>query len=142
MSFYMCSSLRFGALELEPYKKRQSSGPRKKRDKEEGTSSRPKEVEELTEEEESTTKDVQHVWKYVTKACREKGRVGYLNFLVDPESFARTVENMFHFSFLIKDGRMGVMLGRDGLPYIYIRKIMLLVFIYHVICHLIQLQRQ
>lgn len=46
----------------------------------------------------------------------------YFKFLVDPESFAHSVENMFHFSFLIKDGRAGVIMGKDGQPYIYLRE--------------------
>lgn len=83
---------------------------------------RPKEVLAMDEEEESTTKDVQHIFKHIARACRERGRVGYFQYLVDPDSFSHTVENMFHFSFLIKDGRMGVTIGGDGVPYIYIRK--------------------
>lgn len=77
----------------------------------------------MTEEEESTTKDVQHIMNCVVKVCRSKGRVGYFQFLVDPESFGRTVENMFHFSFLVKDGRVGVIMGKDGVPYIYLREL-------------------
>lgn len=87
-----------------------------------GQGSKPKEVHDLQSEEESTTKDVQHILIHAVKACRAKGRVGYFQFLVDPKSFGRTVENMFHFAFLIKDGRMGVTMGGDGIPYIYLRK--------------------
>lgn len=108
---------------MEPLKKRESR-PRNKRDKEalQGAAAKPKEVEDLNEEEESTTKDVQHIMTQVQRTCREKGRVGYLQFLVDPGSFAKTVENMFHFSFLVKDGRVGVSLGRDNIPYVFLRK--------------------
>lgn len=113
--------LRFGALELEPYVKKRQTGVSRKKDKE-AVATRPKQVHNVTEDEESTTKDVQHVFNHVAKACRVRGRVGYFEFLVDPQSFARTVENMFHFSFLIKDGRTGVCMGGDGVPYIYIRE--------------------
>ena len=80
-------------------------------------------MEDLKEEEESTTKDVQHIMYCVARACRSKGRVGYFQFLVDPESFGRTVENMFHLSFLVKDGRVGVVMGQDGIPYIFLREL-------------------
>ena len=113
---------RFGALELEPIKKRQAIARRKKSGKDLGVESRPKEVRNLKEEEESTTKDVQHILNHVVKACQRKGRIGYFHFLVDPTSFGQTVENMFHLSFLVKDGRVGVVMGQDGVPYIYIRK--------------------
>lgn len=86
----------------------------------------PKEVHDLKDEEESTTKDVQHIMTHVFQACEAKGRIGYFHFLVDPKSFAHTVENMFHFAFLIKDGRVGVTMGKDGIPYIYLRKRLLL----------------
>ena len=111
-------------MELEPPKKRKASAPRKRLDKEagKGAGSTAKQLENLQNEEESTTKDVQHIMKHAVRACREKGRIGYFQFLVDPHSFARTVENMFHFSFLVKDGRTGATLGKDGIPYIYLRK--------------------
>ncbi len=82
---------------------------------------KPKEVKDLNEEEESTTKDVQHIMNQVRRVCKERGKIGYFHFLVDPRSFAKTVENMFHFAFLIKDGRVGVELDSDGLPNIYMR---------------------
>jgi len=92
------------------------------RDKEKRETVRPQEVKNLDEEEESTTKDVQHIMNQVRRACKERDRIGYFHFLVDPNSFAKTVENMFHFAFLVKDGRVGVALGSDELPYIFLRK--------------------
>ena len=110
-------------MELEPIKERKKSVPRKKGGLEAaGAGAKPKEVLNLKDEEESTTKDVQHILIHAARACKAKGRVGYFHFLVDPTSFARTVENMFHFAFLVKDGRVGVTMGKDGIPYIYLRK--------------------
>ena len=116
-------SFSFGSLELEPVKKRELK-PRAKRDKEaaKGETVKPKEVKDVDDQEESTTKDVQHIMTQVQRACRERGKVGYFQFLVDPDSFAKTIENMFHFAFLVKDGRVGVDLDTDGVPYIFLRK--------------------
>jgi len=52
----------------------------------------------------STTKDVGYIFQCLKGACAREpgGKVQYFRFVVDPESFAHTVENMFHFSFLIK----------------------------------------
>ena len=71
---------------------------------------------------ESTKKDVQHVMMHVVQACKENGKVGYFHLLMDPSSFGRSVENMCHFTYLIKDGLVGIKIGEDGLPYIYLHK--------------------
>lgn len=63
---------------------------------------RPKEISGFEQEEENTTKDVQHILSTLRKLTKSHSQVNYFKFLVDPESYSRTVENMFHFSFLIK----------------------------------------
>ena len=40
--------------------------------------------------------------------------ISYFAFVLDPESFSRSVENMFHFSFLIKEGRASFDLDENG----------------------------
>lgn len=113
---------RHGALDLDPLKaRRQRQSQRKSKVPVEAT--KPKEVQDLTDDEESTTKDVSYLYGFLKKACEAKGRLHYFKFLVDPDSFAHTVENMFHCAFLIKDGRVGIMMGQDGQPYLYLRKL-------------------
>lgn len=34
--------------------------------------------------------------------------VPYLQFIINPNSFAQTVENMFYFSFLVKEGKAAI----------------------------------
>jgi len=47
--------------------------------------------------------------------------IPYFDFILDPTSFGKSVENMFHVSFLIKEGRAKMIVQDDrddGLPYI------------------------
>ena len=39
----------------------------------------------------------------------------FFNFIVDPNSFTHSVENIFHFAFLIKDGLASLQV-KDGVP--------------------------
>lgn len=79
----------------------------RKKPSSEAAVSKPKELTAFEEEEESTTKDVAHIFEHLKIACRESNnRVHYFKFLFDPNSFAHTVENLFHFSFLVKVGKV------------------------------------
>ncbi|KAI9825134.1 MAG: nuclear protein, partial [Thelocarpon impressellum] len=46
----------------------------------------------------------------------DDGGVGLFNFVINPSSFGQTVENLFYVSFLIRDGRAGILKDSDGLP--------------------------
>ena len=46
------------------------------------------------------------------------GGVAYFPFVVNPQSFGQTIENMFYVSFLIRDGKMAVREGNDAMPYL------------------------
>jgi hypothetical protein len=43
----------------------------------------------------------------------EKQKINFFEFVVDPQSFSQTIENIFHFSFLIKDGQAGLKVEND-----------------------------
>ncbi|NXJ95549.1 EID3 inhibitor, partial [Corythaixoides concolor] len=44
--------------------------------------------------------------------------ISFFDLVIDPNSFARTVENIFHVSFLIRDGFARIKLDDDKLPII------------------------
>ena len=46
------------------------------------------------------------------------GGVAYFPFVVNPQSFGQTIENMFYVSFLIRDGKIAVRESDDAMPYL------------------------
>uniref|UniRef100_A0A914S3G6 Non-structural maintenance of chromosomes element 4 n=1 Tax=Parascaris equorum TaxID=6256 RepID=A0A914S3G6_PAREQ len=47
---------------------------------------------------------------------RGTDHIGYYEFCLDPIDFGRTVENMFHMSFLLKDNRVRLFVPYEDLP--------------------------
>ena len=47
---------------------------------------------------------------------RSTGGIDLMRFVVNPKSFAQTVENMFYVSFLIRDGRVEIAFDESDLP--------------------------
>jgi len=56
-------------------------------------------------QEEETTRRVEHVYQWLEKRHSNTKDVKFWDFLADPDSFSKTVENIFHYAFLVKDGR-------------------------------------
>ncbi|KAJ6669004.1 hypothetical protein lerEdw1_007813 [Lerista edwardsae] len=69
---------------------------------------------------EATEKEVERILGLLQAYYNEDPNtpISFLEFVTDPNSFARTVENMFHVSFLIRDGHARIKLDQDKLPVI------------------------
>ncbi|KAK6060382.1 Nse4 [Cooperia oncophora] len=64
----------------------------------------------------SVAQELDKVRKALKAAWREKPSVDFFSFVIDPDDFSKSVENMFYVSFLVKDGRVRLEVGEDGLP--------------------------
>ncbi|XP_054838060.1 non-structural maintenance of chromosomes element 4 homolog A [Eublepharis macularius] len=69
---------------------------------------------------EATEKEVERILGILLSFFRDDPNdpISFLEFVTDPDSFARTVENMFHVSFLIRDGLARIKLDQYKLPII------------------------
>ncbi|KJH41257.1 phage tail component protein [Dictyocaulus viviparus] len=68
------------------------------------------------DDEVSVAQELDKVRKKLKQAWKNNPSVDFYSFVVDPEDFGKSVENMFYVSFLVKDGRVRLSFGDDGLP--------------------------
>ncbi|XP_075390542.1 non-structural maintenance of chromosomes element 4 homolog A isoform X2 [Tenrec ecaudatus] len=69
---------------------------------------------------EATEKEVERILGLLQTYFHEDPEtpISFFDFVVDPHSFPRTVENIFHVSFIIRDGFARIRLDQDRLPII------------------------
>ncbi|CAF0766742.1 unnamed protein product [Adineta ricciae] len=85
----------------------------------ERTRTRPEEVKDFSAElGEQTIKHIMHIKRCLVKHYKAANYspIDYFEFVIDPDSFAKTVENMFHVSFLIKEGFVNLFQDDVSLP--------------------------
>lgn len=115
----------FGPLSMEPpVKVRRDRNAVKKTEKPDANQLvKPKQLEKVETKEEATTKEVDrlHSILYDNTVSEEDEEceltpVSLFNFIINPNSFGQTIENLFHLSFLVRDGRADISLDDHGLP--------------------------
>lgn len=73
---------------------------------------RPEEISDTQADIDSeATKRVETIYHYLAKY---PSGISFWDFVFDPTSYGRTVENIFHFSFLIRDGNASLNLNEDS----------------------------
>ncbi|RNA44774.1 non-structural maintenance of chromosomes element 4 -like protein [Brachionus plicatilis] len=80
-----------------------------------------KELEENSSEKEisTTVTEIERIYKILKRFYkRYKGPICLYEFMINPRSFSRTIENVFYVSFLVKDGYARIYLDKESLPVI------------------------
>ncbi|XP_066152635.1 non-structural maintenance of chromosomes element 4 homolog A-like [Euwallacea fornicatus] len=80
----------------------------------------PEKVTNLDQNEESIEQTVKMLYEILEDAYTRNQRrsINYYDYIIDTTSYSSTIENMFHFSFLIRDGRAQLELDNKGTPLI------------------------
>ncbi|XP_012575824.1 PREDICTED: EP300-interacting inhibitor of differentiation 3 isoform X2 [Condylura cristata] len=73
---------------------------------------------EVNSNQEATEKEVERILGLLQMYFQKypDTPVSYFEFVIDPKSFSRTVENIFYVSFIIRDGFARIRLDQDRLP--------------------------
>ncbi|KAF3088089.1 nuclear protein [Orbilia oligospora] len=75
---------------------------------------------QIARNENSTTKNVVTIKTSLKEYFERTGEdvINYFEFVINPESYSQTIENMFYLAFLVKDGRVAILESEDGLLYL------------------------
>ncbi|KAI9509713.1 Nse4 C-terminal-domain-containing protein [Russula earlei] len=98
-----------GPLAVE--QKKRVVGQRARLEKNKDDERRPQEVRE---------EDIARSENETTKHVIDNGPVNLFRFVINPNDFAQSVENLFYLSFLIRDGECALEIEEDGEPVIFI----------------------
>ncbi|KAI0075023.1 hypothetical protein K474DRAFT_1664727 [Panus rudis PR-1116 ss-1] len=103
-----------GPLSIEP--KIRNAAKRARLEKNKADEKKPQEITEddITRSENETTKNV----IVLEKLLEQTGKINLFKFIINPNDFGQSVENMFYLSFLIRDGKCALE-TEDGQPVIY-----------------------
>lgn len=108
-----------GSFHAEPPPPKQRIERQRKATNKEAKRIMPTQLKKMEEShQEATEKEVERILGYLKSYYRDDPTtpISYYEFVIDPNSFSRTVENMFHMSFLIRDGLARMYLDDDKLP--------------------------
>ncbi|XP_041368748.1 EP300-interacting inhibitor of differentiation 3-like [Gigantopelta aegis] len=114
-----------GSFERGPVQIKKNVGARKGLSEKEQTEDKatvPKQMEDFNDSDknEATTAEVERVHRRLLEVYNEYNKlpICYFEFVTNPHSFGKTIENMFHVSFLVRDGYAKIFLDEDKLPVI------------------------
>uniref|UniRef100_A0A8C3PYR0 Non-structural maintenance of chromosomes element 4 n=1 Tax=Chrysolophus pictus TaxID=9089 RepID=A0A8C3PYR0_CHRPC len=110
-----------GSFKSEPPVPRQRIERQRKAPGGEGKRAMPAQLKKMEEShQEATAKEVERILRLLQTHFRNDPHtpISFFDLVVDPNSFARTVENIFHVSFIVRDGLARIKLDDDKLPVI------------------------
>uniref|UniRef100_A0A1A7Z1Z7 Non-structural maintenance of chromosomes element 4 n=1 Tax=Iconisemion striatum TaxID=60296 RepID=A0A1A7Z1Z7_9TELE len=107
-----------GSFHAEPPPPKQRTERQRRAPNKEAKRIMPTQLKRMEEShQEATEKEVERILGYLKSYYQvDSSSISYYEFVIDPNSFSRTVENIFHTSFLIRDGLARMYLDDDKLP--------------------------
>uniref|UniRef100_A0A1A8SCS9 Non-structural maintenance of chromosomes element 4 n=1 Tax=Nothobranchius rachovii TaxID=451742 RepID=A0A1A8SCS9_9TELE len=108
-----------GSFHAEPPPPKQRTERQRRAPNKEAKRMMPTQLKKMEEShQEATEKEVERILGYLKRYYQDDSSspISYYEFVIDPKSFSRTVENIFHTSFLIRDGLARMYLDDDELP--------------------------
>ncbi|KAJ2947314.1 hypothetical protein O0L34_g17027 [Tuta absoluta] len=110
----------FGTFAPTPPEQRPRA-PRRRVERQQAAEKKAPEKIDKLEKSDQASETVVLVKKFLTRAYREGGEepLSYFHLVIDPNSFSKTVENIYHVSFLVRDGLVSIELDEEfGLPFV------------------------
>ncbi|CAG9837777.1 unnamed protein product [Diabrotica balteata] len=113
-------SYTYGAYDLDTQPQPKPRKERAKVVKEQVQKKEPERVTNLNKEEEAIEDIVKVFFQVLNIKYVENNEepIPYYDYIIDTDDFANTVENIFYFSFLVRDGKASIDLNRKGDPII------------------------
>ncbi|KII92185.1 hypothetical protein PLICRDRAFT_104315 [Plicaturopsis crispa FD-325 SS-3] len=105
-----------GPLSIEQKKRAPVKRSKLEKNKEEERKPQELKEEDIQRSQNETTKNVAGIEKLLGE---ENGPVNLFKFVVNPNDFAQSVENIFYLSFLIRDGKCALETDEQGEPIIF-----------------------
>ncbi|KAJ3968351.1 Nse4 C-terminal-domain-containing protein [Lentinula raphanica] len=108
-----------GPISRQGTRKRKRSGRMKKNPESRTDVGRPQELTQKELSERPADETMRNVLT-IHAILRDAGPTNFFQFIMNPASFAQSVENLFYMSFLFREGRLGLYLGEDNEPIVYV----------------------
>lgn len=110
----------YGTYDLDKLPEPKPRKERLKTVKEKVQKKEPEKVTNLNKEEEAIEDIVKVLFEVLSLKYHDNNEqpIRYYDYIIDTDDFANTVENMFYFSFLVRDGRASIDLNSKGDPVI------------------------
>lgn len=110
----------YGSYDLNKLPVPKQKKERQKVVKEKLQKKEPERVTNLQKDEEGIEEIVKVLFDVLAEAYtnNDEAPINYYDYIIDTDSYANTIENMFYFAFLIRDGRAHIDQDRKGIPVI------------------------